>query len=82
MVNSMVKRNVAEAKAELSALLDRAHRGEEIVVCKAGVPWARIVPPAAAEARRPGAWRGLLSEKALEALEAPLPEEELDAWHG
>ena len=77
----MVKRNVAEAKAELSALLDRAHDGEEIVVCKAGVPWARIMPPAATEPRRPGAWRGLLSERAIEALEAPLPADEVDAWY-
>jgi prevent-host-death family protein len=77
----MVKRNVAEAKAELSALLDRAHDGEEIVVCKSGVPWARIVPPAAAEPRRPGAWRGLLSDEAIDALAAPLPEDELDAWY-
>ena len=77
----MVKKNVAEAKAQLSALLDRAHDGEEIVVCKAGVPWARIMPPAATEPRRPGAWRGLLSEGAVDALEAPLAEEEIDAWH-
>jgi prevent-host-death family protein len=77
----MVKRNVAEAKAELSALLDRAHDGEEIVVCKSGVPWARIVPPAATEPRRPGAWRGLLSDETIDALAAPLPEDELDAWY-
>jgi prevent-host-death family protein len=77
----MVKRNVAQAKAELSALLDRAHDGEEIVICKAGVPWARIVPPAATEARRPGAWRGLISEQAIDGLAAPLPEDEIEAWY-
>lgn len=77
----MVKRNVAEAKAQLSALIDRAHAGEEIVICKAGVPWARIVPPAPTEPRRPGAWRGLISEGTLEALEARLPDDELDAWY-
>jgi prevent-host-death family protein len=77
----MVKVNVAQAKAELSALLDRAHEGEEIVVCKAGIPWARIVATSASEPRRPGAWRGLLSEKSLEALELPLSDEELDTWY-
>lgn len=30
---------------------------------------------------RPGAWRGLLSEETVEALEAALPEEELDKWY-
>ena len=80
MIRAMVKRNVAEAKTELSALLDRAHAGEEIVVCKAGIPWARNGPPAASEPRRPGAWRGLISDETLEALEAPLPDDELDAW--
>lgn len=77
----MVKKNVAEAKAQLSALLDMAHDGQEILVCKSGIPWARIVPPLATEPRRPGAWRGLLSEKVLAALEAPLVEEEVDEWH-
>ncbi|MGM0675093.1 MAG: type II toxin-antitoxin system Phd/YefM family antitoxin, partial [Spirochaetota bacterium] len=28
--------NVHEAKTKLSALLERAHRGEEIIVAKAG----------------------------------------------
>lgn len=77
----MVRRNVAEAKAELSALLDRAHDGEEIVICKSGVPWARIVPPSATEPRRPGAWRGLLSDKSMIALEASLSDDEIDVWY-
>jgi prevent-host-death family protein len=77
----MVKKSVAEAKVEFSALLDRAHRGEEIVVCKSNVPWARIVPLAASEPRRPGAWRGLLSEEAAAGLTAPLPDKEIEAWY-
>lgn len=36
--------NVAEAKAHFSDLLDRASRGEEIVIARAGKPVARIVP--------------------------------------
>lgn len=77
----MVKRNVAQAQTELSALLDQAHAGEEFVVCKAGVPWARIIAPTAREPRRPGAWQGLLSEPTLDALEAPLADDEIDAWY-
>ena len=36
--------NVAEAKAKLSHLLDRAARGEEIVIARAGKPLARLMP--------------------------------------
>ena len=34
--------NVAEAKAKLSELLDRALAGEEIVIARAGRPLARL----------------------------------------
>lgn len=37
-------RNVNDAKAQFSQLVDRAHAGEEIVVAKDGEPWARLVP--------------------------------------
>jgi prevent-host-death family protein len=36
--------NIGEAKARFSELLAAAARGEEVVVDKAGVPWATIVP--------------------------------------
>ena len=36
--------NVHEAKTHLSRLLDRAARGEEIVIARAGKPVARLVP--------------------------------------
>jgi prevent-host-death family protein len=40
----MVITNVSEAKAQLSRLLDRVSRGEEVVIGKAGRPVARLVP--------------------------------------
>ncbi len=47
--------NVHEAKTQFSRLIDRAHAGEEIIVAKAGVPYAKLVPvTATAERRRPG----------------------------
>lgn len=48
--------NVHEAKTHFSRLIDRAHAGEEIVLAKAGVPYAKLVPvaPATPEPRRPG----------------------------
>jgi prevent-host-death family protein len=53
----MVKINVHAAKTQLSKLLERAHRGEELVICKDGEPYARLVPLAKQEPRKPG-WLG------------------------
>ena len=36
--------NLYEAKTHLSHLVDRAAKGEEIVIAKAGVPLAKLVP--------------------------------------
>ncbi|MFO1300160.1 MAG: type II toxin-antitoxin system prevent-host-death family antitoxin [Burkholderiaceae bacterium] len=69
--------NVHEAKTHLSRLLDQAHAGEEIIVAKAGKPYARLVPLAPqAGARRPGRLPGRIGDAFFE----PLPEEELSAW--
>ncbi len=35
--------NVHEAKTQLSKLLERVARGEEVVICRAGEPVARLV---------------------------------------
>ncbi len=52
--------NVHEAKTHLSQLLDRAARGESIIIAKAGKPVARLVPLEVAPAaeRRLGFLRG------------------------
>ena len=44
--------NVHEAKTHLSRLLQRVKGGEEIVIARAGVPVARIVPVELAGAKR------------------------------
>jgi prevent-host-death family protein len=36
--------NVYEAKTQLSRLLDRVERGEEVILARAGRPVARLVP--------------------------------------
>jgi len=36
--------NLYQAKTELSALVEEAAKGEEIVIAKNGVPRARLVP--------------------------------------
>lgn len=69
--------NVHEAKTHFSRLLEQAHAGEEIIVAKAGKPYARLVPLAPAAGRRqPGRLKGRVDDAFLE----PLPEGELDAW--
>ncbi len=70
--------NVHQAKTQLSRLLERVRRGEEIVLAKAGKPCARLVPLEKREPRRPGLVKGRVGDAFFE----PLPEEELRAWQG
>jgi len=69
--------NAHEAKTHFSRLLDQAHAGQEIILAKAGKPYARLLPLAAEPAsRRAGRLKGKVSDAFFE----PLPEQELDAW--
>ena len=68
--------NVHEAKTQLSRLLKRAHDGEEIILAKAGKPYARLVPLDTGLPRQPGIASGRVDDAFFE----PLPDEELDAW--
>jgi len=69
--------NVHEAKTNFSRLLEQAHQGQEIILAKAGKPYARLMPLAApASARRPGRLSGRVGDAFFE----PLPDSELDAW--
>lgn len=73
--------NVHEAKTHLSKLLERANAGEEIIVAKAGKPYARLVPLAvAAKPRKPGALKHLFKGQPSDEIFAPLSEQELAAW--
>ncbi len=70
--------NVHEAKTHLSRLLDKAHEGEEIVLGKAGKPYARLVPLKPVPKRKLGFIKGKVDASFFE----PLPDEELAAWEG
>lgn len=73
--------NMAEAKAQLSHLVDRAAEGEEIVIAKHGRPRARLVPLTPIKPRRvPGQGKGRI--KLLRGWDAPLPDDVLDAFEG
>jgi prevent-host-death family protein len=72
--------NVHEAKTHLSRLLEQAHAGEEVILAKAGKPYARLVPlPAELPPRSPGRLKGQVDTS---RFFDPLPAAELDAWDG
>lgn len=75
--------NVHDAKTHLSKLLDRAHRGEEIILAKAGVPYAKLVPFKAPvpQRREPGGLR-VTGDIPDSVWFDPLPDEELDLFEG
>lgn len=74
--------NVHEAKTHFSKLLERAHAGEEIIVAKAGKPYAKLVKlddvPTHIK-RKPGGWPELAA-LADDAMVSPMTEADLDAW--
>ncbi len=60
----MKKANLHEAKTNLSKLVDLVSQGEEVIICKAGHPVAKLIafhPPK--KERRPGAWKNKVSIK-------------------
>jgi prevent-host-death family protein len=72
--------NIYDAKTQLSALVEAAAAGEEIVIARAGHPRARLVPLRAAVRRRPGRARGAIWM--ADDFDAPLPESLLRAFEG
>ncbi len=53
---------IRKAKADLSRLIARACRGEEIVICRGKKPVVRLVALRDAQGnRKPGAWKGKIS---------------------
>jgi prevent-host-death family protein len=71
--------NIYEAKSQLSALLEKAQAGEEIVIARAGKPIARLTPIIATESRS-GVRFGGISAKRLKMsadFHDPLRDEDL-----
>jgi prevent-host-death family protein len=68
-----------EAKTYLSELVERAARGEEIVIAKSGKPKALLVPLGDVRPmRQPGKGRG--KWRVGRAFDAPLPNDALDTF--
>ena len=72
--------NLYEAKSQLSSLVEEAAAGNEIIIAKAGVPRARLVPIKAVARRRPGGSKGRIRIAA--DFDAPLPASVLAAFTG
>jgi len=70
---------VHAAKTNLSRLLERAEKGEEIIIARGSTPIARLtrLRPARSK-RRFGAMRG--RARVTRAFFEPLPESELGRW--
>ncbi len=69
--------NVHEAKTHLSRLLDKVAAGDEVLIAKAGVPVARLVPVVLPLDQRPlGTETGRVF--IADDFDAPLPADLLD----
>lgn len=68
--------DVQEARTRLSELLARTCRGDDIVIVRAGVLVARLVPVDNVPPRR----FGTMSFEVPPEFFEPLPEDELEAW--
>lgn len=75
----MTEVNVHEAKTHLSRLLERAERGEEIVICKAGKPMAKLVPLVQKGGIRLGTLKGMWTVP--DDFDDPLPPEVLATFY-
>jgi prevent-host-death family protein len=70
-----------DAKTTLSALVEQAAAGEEVIIAKNGRPMARLVPYGArAEARTPGLLKGQI--RIADDFDGPLPDEIARAFRG
>jgi prevent-host-death family protein len=72
--------NIADAKARLPELVERAAQGEEIIIARNGEPRARLVPLLPARKRMPG--KGAGQWQVSDDFNTALPEEWLAAFEG
>jgi prevent-host-death family protein len=70
--------NIADAKARLPELVERAARGEEITIARNGKPRARLVPLARRTRRVAGCGAG--QWKVVGDFNAPLPADVLEGF--
>jgi prevent-host-death family protein len=76
----MKQLNLAEAKANLSRLVDQAAKGKSVIIAKSGIPMAKLVPLDQPKRKKFNfnALKGIFSDEVAKALEEPLPDEVLE----
>lgn len=72
--------NLYEAKTQLSALVDKAADGEEIVIAKNGTPMAKLVPFKPKVLRKPGRLKGKIWMS--DDFDDPMPDFEEAFYNG
>ncbi len=72
--------NIHAAKTQFSRLVDRAARGEEIIIARSGKPLARLGPLSTARRRRSGLLKGKI--RVTGKFDAPLPKAVLKMFEG
>jgi prevent-host-death family protein len=76
---------VHEAKTHLSKLIERAERGEEVIIARGDKPAVRLTPAAEPAkrktGRRFGAYKDVLPDFPDSFFFDPLPEAELKLWN-
>lgn len=73
--------NIHDAKTHFSKLINRALKGEEIIIAKGGKPLFRLVPYSEeVETRRGGQFQGLI--EISDDFDAPLPDDILKHFYG
>jgi prevent-host-death family protein len=79
--NATMQVNIHQTKTHLSKLLQRVAAGEEIIIAKAGVPIAKLVPMVAENAKRQlGLYRGQIWM--APDFDGPLPDDVLASFYG
>lgn len=79
MLANMPTITIHKAKTNLSRLIERACRGEEVIIARGSEPMVRLVPVTSKHGKRqPGALRGKLEIPA--SFFEPLPDDELQQW--
>jgi len=70
---------IHKAKTQLSRLIEKACRGESVVIARGSKPVARLVPIEDAQGhRKPGALKGKIHIRP--EFFHPLPPDELEGW--
>jgi len=71
--------NLYEAKTQLSALVDQAAAGAEIIIAKNGKPMAKLVAFKPGVRRQPGRLKGKIWIS--DDFDAPLPQDIIDSFY-